>query len=201
MNSSNQSGSEAPRQEEPGGHTFRRAAGTLGGIILLSIVGLAAYALWILPSRLGATSPITQNGLVSQALTSIAGVVRLPTTTTIPVPSQQPVAAQPVPSTAQATVLPTVAATPLPTETHLAPPATATPVPASSTSDLAAATAEAVSTQPALIEVTLVPNSTALPGTGIGDQHSPTDLVVAGLALIGVILLARRLRIGGARHE
>jgi hypothetical protein len=48
-------------------------------------------------------------------------------------------------------------------------------------------------------QLTHVPTSTALPGTGLADQYGAPGLVVMGMALIGVIFLARRLRVGSSR--
>jgi hypothetical protein len=38
-----------------------------------------------------------------------------------------------------------------------------------------------------------------LPGTGFADQYGAPGLVIMGMALVGVIFLARRLRIGSSR--
>jgi hypothetical protein len=52
-------------------------------------------------------------------------------------------------------------------------------------------------TQAALAQLTVVnlPTSTALPGTGIGDEYGAPGLVVMALAFMIVILLARKLRV------
>jgi len=49
-------------------------------------------------------------------------------------------------------------------------------------------------TQAAVAQLTVVPTSSALPGTGIADQFGFPGLVVLTVALLVVILLARRLR-------
>jgi hypothetical protein len=200
MHKPDQANSETPPKEESNNRTFRIAAGILGGIILLSVAALAGYTLLVLPSQRGATAPAVQNALVAQALTSIAGVLSPPTATITPPPSQVPVIGRTVTYTAQIVAFPTVTITPPPSQTSVVAQATATLVSLTSTSDLAAATAGAALTQAAPSQLTLVPNSTALPGTGIGDQYGPPGLVIAGIALIGVIFLARRLRTHPARQ-
>jgi hypothetical protein len=144
------------------------AAGILGGIVLLSIACLAGYALLILPS---------QRAGQEQAATAQA------------VQNQQ--VAQALTATAAALSFPTATATPLPTQT----PVIAQPTAAStSTPDPATATVAAALTQAAQAQLTHLPTSTALPATGIADEYGAPGLVIAGMALIAVIFLARRLR-------
>ncbi len=97
--------------------------------------------------------------------------------------------------------IPTALAAPAPTQTPVVAQATATLVPATNTStpDPATATVGAALTQAAQAQLTHVPTSTALPGTGIADQYGAPGLVILGMALIAVIFLARRLRIGSNR--
>ena len=178
MNEGDQSKFDAPPPEESSNRTFMVAAGILGGIVLLSIAALAGYALLILPSQRGAqqqaaTAQAVQNAQVAQALTATAQAVNFPTATLPPAPSQTPVIAQ-----ATAT---------------LPPPSTVTPDPAT-------ATVGAALTQAALAQLTVVATSTALPGTGLADQYGAPGLVIAGMVLIAVIFLARRLRVGTAKQ-
>jgi hypothetical protein len=167
---------EAPPPEESSNRTFLIAAGILGGIVLLSIACLAGYALLILPSQRStqqqaATAQAVQNLQVEQALTATSQALAVPTATSTLPPTQTPVVAQ----------------------------ATATVIIATNTSDPATATVAAALTQAAQAQLTHIPTSTALPGTGFADEYGAPGLVVMGLALIGVIFLARRLRVGNPR--
>ncbi len=176
MNAGDQSNFDAPPPEESSNRTFLIAAGILGGIVLLSIACLAGYALLILPSQRAqqgqaATAQAAQNLQVAQALTATAQALIVPTATITPPPTQTPVIAQ----------------------------ATATAVPSTNTPDPATATVAAALTQAAQAQLTHIPTSTALPGTGVADQYGAPGLVLMGMALIGVIFLARRLRFGPNR--
>lgn len=166
MNADDLSNFDAPPPEESSNRTFLVAAGILGGIVLLSIACLAGYALLILPS---------QRAGQEQAATAQA------------VQNQQ--VAQALTATAGALTFPT--ATPLPTQTPVIAQPTAT---GTSTPDPATATVAAALTQAAQAQLTHVPTSTALPATGLADEYGAPGLVIAGMALIAVIFLARRLR-------
>jgi cytochrome bd-type quinol oxidase subunit 2 len=171
MYESDQSNLEPQPPEESSNRTFLIAAGILGGIVLLSIACLAGYALLILPGQQAANqqnrnASATQNALVAQGLTATFQAITFPTATVTP--SQTPVVAQP-------------SATPI-------------PITPTNTQDPATATVAAALTLAAQAQLTHVPTSTALPGTGIGDQYGAPGLVIAGIALIAVIFLARRLR-------
>ena len=74
--------------------------------------------------------------------------------------------------------------------------ATSTEIPAltTDTPEPVTATVGAALTQAANAELTNIPTSTALPKTGIGDEFGAPGLVIAGMMLIAVIFLARRLR-------
>lgn len=173
MNADDLSNFDAPPPEESSNRTFLVAAGILGGIVLLSIACLAGYALLILPS---------QRAGQEQAATAQA------------VQNQQ--VAQALTATAAALSFPTATATPLPTRT----PVIAQPtVSNTSTPDPATATVAAALTQAAQAQLTHLPTSTALPATGIADEYGAPGLVIAGMALIAVIFLARRLRAAPTR--
>ena len=173
MNADDLSNFDAPPPEESSNRTFLVAAGILGGIVLLSIACLAGYALLILPS---------QRAGQEQAATAQA------------VQNQQ--VAQALTATAAALSFPTATATPLPTHT----PVIAQPTAANtSTPDPATATVAAALTQAAQAQLTHMPTSTALPATGIADEYGAPGLVIAGMALIAVIFLARRLRAAPTR--
>ncbi|MCL4528165.1 MAG: hypothetical protein M1282_01985 [Chloroflexi bacterium] len=171
MYESDQSNLEPQPPEESNNRTFLIAAGILGGIVLLSIACLAGYALLILPgqqkaNQQAASANATQNAVVAQALTSTSQAITFPTATVTP--SQTPVVAQASP--------------------------TIPPITPTNTQDPATATVAAALTLAAQAQLTHVPTSTALPGTGIGDQYGAPGLVIVGMALIVVIFLARRLR-------
>lgn len=172
MYESDQSNLEPQPPEESNNRTFLIAAGILGGIVLLSIACLAGYALLILPGQQAANQQNknavgTQNAVVAQALTATSQAIAFPTATVTP--SQTPVVAQSSPTTV--------------------------PIIATNTQDPATATVAAALTLAAQAQLTHVPTSTALPGTGIGDQYGAPGLVIIGMALIVVIFLARRLRV------
>lgn len=159
--------------EESSNRTFLIAAGILGGIVLLSIACLAGYALLILPnqqaaSRAAADAQATTNVQIQGALTATMQAQLLPTETLVP-PSPTPLLSQPT-GTSESFI-------------------TNTPDPATAT--VAAALTQA---QAAQLTVVVLPTTTALPGTGFADEYGVPGLVVAGLAFVTVILLARRLR-------
>jgi hypothetical protein len=167
---------ETPPPEESSNRTFFIIAGILGGIVLLSLACFAAYALFFAPSRAAsqaqaATAQAVQNLQVAQALTATSQALLVPSATATLPPTQTPVVAQ----------------------------ATATAIPPTNTPDPATATVAAALTQAAAAQLTHVPTSTALPGTGIADQYGVPGLVVMGMALVAVIFLARRLRFGQSR--
>lgn len=173
MYEGDQSNFDAQPPEESSNRTFLIAAGILGGIVLISLACLAAfYFLGFLPNQSSnqaqATAIAIQNAQVAEALTSTAQAASFPTATVTPLPTNTPVIAQ----------------------------ATNTSLPSAVTPDPATATVAAALTQAAQAQLTTVPTSTALPGTGIADQYGAPGLVIMGLVLIAVIFLARRLRFG-----
>jgi len=173
MNADDLSNFDSPPPEESSNRTFLVAAGILGGIVLLSIACLAGYALLILPS---------QRAGQQQAATAQA------------VQNQQ--VAHALTATAAALSFPTATLTPLPTQTPVIAQATAANT---NTPDPATATVAAALTQAAQAQLTHLPTSTALPATGIADEYGAPGLMIAGIALIAVIFLARRLRATPAR--
>lgn len=165
---------EAAPPEENSNRTFLLAAGILGGIVLLSLACIAGYVLIVRPQQLASqqqafNAQATQNAQIGQALTA----------------------------TYQAQIVPT--ATLPPTNTPVVAQASATPVPATPTTDPATATVAAALTQAAVAQLTVVPTSSALPKSGIADEYGFPGLIVMTVALVGVILLARRLRANPSR--
>ncbi|HEY6072453.1 MAG TPA: hypothetical protein VIV15_03445, partial [Anaerolineales bacterium] len=102
-------------------------------------------------------------------------------------------------ATFQAQIVPT--ATLAPTQTPVVAQPSPTLVPSTPTTDPATATVAAALTQAVMAQQTIVPTSSALPGTGIADEFGFPGLVVMALALVVVILLARRLRVGPSQNR
>jgi Tfp pilus assembly protein PilN len=168
---------DAPPPEESGNKTFLLVAAVLGGIVLLSIACLAVYGLYYLPRQTATrdnqqATLVAQNLQVNQALTEKAISDLL---SQVPEPS----------------------ATLPPTNTPVIQQATATVAPADpQTATVAAALTQAAQAQ---LTVTGMPTSTLLPNTGFIDDVGAPGLVVMAIALVIVILLARRLRISPAK--
>jgi hypothetical protein len=166
--------------EESSNRTFLIAAGILGGIVLLSLACLAVYALIIVPQQnaaqqAGQNAEETQRAQVNEALTATGIAFDLSqtpqATETLP-PTDTPVVAQPT-----ATNTPEFTLTPDP----------ATQTVAAGLTQLAASTA------------TIVITSTALPTSGFADEVGLPGLMIAAIALVAVIFLARRLRASPTR--
>lgn len=165
---------DAAPPEESSNRTFLIAAAILGGIVLLSVACLAAYALFVIPRQQQAAQAAqeqqniraTQDAAINQALTA----------------------------TFEAGIVPTTTFTPPPTATQVVAQVIATETPAAPSPDPATATVAAALTQAAIAQLTVVPTSTALPGTGIADEYGLPGLAVMAMAFVIVIFLARRLR-------
>ena len=169
---------DATPPEESGNKTFVLVAAILGGIVLLSIICLGVYGLYYIPKQTSQRNAdqatlIAQNLQVNQALTQKAESDMLSR-----VPSASPTLA--------------------PTQTPLFQPATPG---VQATSDPQTATVAAALTQAAQAQltVTALPTSTGLPNTGFFDDFDVLGLIVMALALVIVILLARRLRTSTAK--
>jgi hypothetical protein len=170
------SGEETPPPEESSNRTFLIVAGILGGITVLALVCIAAYAFFVLPrQRAGreaqAATLTAQANEVSQALTSTA------------------IAAAFTP-TATKTQVPTATTKPLQlTPTPVLAIATNTAVPSA---DPRTQTVEALLTEAA--STPQVTTTAALPTTGFADQFGLPAMLGVALLLVVVIFLARRLR-------
>jgi len=164
---------DAQPPEESGNKTFLIVAAVLGAIVLLSIFCVAGYAWFFLRPQTneraaGQETLVAQNVAVNQTLTAKAADLLL--------------------QTALATTTPTASNTP-PFEQSTVTPAVATSDPQTAT--VAAALTQAAQAQ---LTVTGLPTSTLLPNTGFVDDVGAPGLVIMAIALVVVILLARRLR-------
>ena len=160
--------------EESSNRNFFIIAGILVGIVCLSVAGLGFYALRVLPQQSNARAVqeqtlVAQDVQVGQTLTQIALFDALSQT-------PQPTATLP--------------------PTNTPPIQQASAAAAASTSDPQTATVAAALTQAAQAQltVTFLPTSTALPTSGFADEAGLPGLVAMAIALVVVILLARRLR-------
>ena len=166
--------------------TFLIVAGILGGILLIALLAIAAYAILILPGR--DTGQQTQVAAINATNTAVAEEAQL---TAI---------------AKQITMTPTNTATLPPTDTPtptLTPTKTSTPVlaPTNTPDDSEPSDPDATSTVAALLTQqagggggTPIPTATALPATGFADDFGvPGLLLVAGVFMV-VIILSRRLR-------
>ena len=171
--------STPPLKEESNNRTFIIAAGILAGVVFISIACMAAYALVILPRQKAATAAQeatiqAQNAQVAQAMTQTAEAAAW-TPTALP------------------TAVPTATNTSTPTLKPTAVVALATAAAATATLDpgpLATQTASARLTATARVMAT----ATALAQTGFADEFGLPGLIILAVALVVVILLARRLR-------
>jgi hypothetical protein len=177
---------ESPAAEGTSNRTFVIVAAALGGIVLLSLICLAVYAL-VLKPRQTAGRQATETA-ISQANAEVATSVK----------QTELAIAQRATEAAKATN------TPLPTAVTL-PLATATPVVAAPTSVITTptqnpSTATAFAKTAAAQQLTLTalhttPGATALPTTGFMDDVGGIPFLLgAALLLVLVIFLARRLR-------
>jgi len=171
--------------EEEGNRTFLIVVGILGGILLLALIAIAAYAVIILPGREGAQQTqvaainATNTAIVVYSEQTAEAKQAEPTSTNTPLP------------TATSTLEPTATSTPLPTDT----PVLETDTPSPETATVAALlTAQAEEGEDGTPE----PTATSLPDTGFADDLGvPGLLALAGVLLI-VIFLSRRLRSSAA---
>jgi len=168
--------SSAP--EESANRTFYIVAGVIGGVMLLSLICLALYALVYAPQQrnVRATQVAAinaQNTQLAQAAVETGLAAKFtatptvtpipPTATTSPSPSPTLVIAQPT----QVIVSPTIDRT---------------------------ATVSALLTEAAAGRLTPTPTASALPDTGFAEDVGIPAMVGLALVLVVVIFLARRLR-------
>jgi cytoskeletal protein RodZ len=178
-------GGPQPDDSEAGNRSsFTIIAIIIGGVILVSLICIVAIAAFYLPQRQAAQLA---------ANTSIAGTS-----------TQNALVAQQTEEAALAT--PTLPPTPILTDTPSTTPvvvfATETPI-SEGTQDPATATVEALQTELASAQLTATfqPSATvgtltpaALSNTGFADEVGLPGLFIVAVILLGVIMLARRLR-------
>jgi Flp pilus assembly protein TadG len=179
---------EQPEGGESSNRTFLIIAVVLGGIVLLSLICMAGYALLILPGQraaLAATQDFnnaigTQTAIVEQATAQalLFTATPSPTNTPIPVPTETPVV---------------VFATESPTGAPTSNPATAT-VEALETQLAASNLTSTAQATAGLITPVGTAKSTQLSRTGFADEVGLPGLFIIAIILVAVILLARRLR-------
>jgi hypothetical protein len=170
-----------PLPEESSNRTFIMAAAGLGGLLILSMICLAVYALVLAPRQQEARA--TQAALIILQNTEVAQ-------------TQTAEAAEDTP-----TSIPTITNTPLPTATVtptqvvVLPSDTPTPFTTLPTIDPLTATAAAQATAGADGgEATATATPTALPATGFADEAGIPTLILFGALLVVVVFVARGLR-------
>ena len=176
-----------PPPEEARNRTFLIVAGVLAALIVVSIVCMALYALVFVPQRSNQQATEVakinaQNTQVALAAGQTEEASRYTSTPTI----------TPIPPTATTTPTSVVA---VPTD-----------VASISTPNSRTATVAALLTQAAEAQLTTTPAPSALPDTGFMDEVvvpgvgnlalviGVPGLIILSLVLVGVIVLARRLR-------
>lgn len=176
---------EPPEEPKPDNRNFLIAAGILGGVFLLIAAVVVVLVLYVLPQRNAArlqqtAAQLAANTATAQFVTDEAmKAIILLTPSATPQPTNTP-------------VLPTATNTPV-----VAPLSTNTPtVTATSISDVQKATLAAQQTELASgkFTATVIATSTALPNTGFADEVGLPGLFGLTLALVVIIILARRLR-------
>jgi len=167
-----------PPPEESNNRTFLIVAGILGGIMLLTLICIVAFAL-LRPLITGGGNQATQAAEINLQNTEIARGVT------------QTAVSRLIRPTSTATTRPTD--TIAPTNTRVVAEATATQA---SGSAARTATVAALLTQAATAAQTMTPEptSTRLPTSGFADDVGAPGLLAMAVLLVGVIFLARRLR-------
>jgi hypothetical protein len=181
------SGGEEPISTSRGSNrTFLIVAGILGGILLIALLAIAAYAVLYLPGR--QTGQQTQVAEIDATNTAVAEEAQL--TAIAKQITFTPTFTATLPPTDTPTLTPSSTSTPV-----LAPTKTPEPVGAG-TADPATATVAALLTQQAGGggSATPHPTATALPDTGFADDFGVPGLVLAAGVLLVIIILSRRLR-------
>jgi hypothetical protein len=150
----------------------------VGGLLVLSMVCLAVYALVVAPRQqearnAQATQIILDNTKMAEQLTATAGALH-PTNTKAPTKT-------PVPTATMTPTAVVVVASPTPTSGATIDPGIATAI---AQATLAAAQGGGGGT----------PTPTALPATGFADEVGLPGLVLLGVLLVVVVIVSRQLR-------
>jgi hypothetical protein len=173
---------EEPKPEESGNRTFLLVAGILGGILIISLVCIAIYAMVYLPRTREASSTevaeINAQNTEVAMLSAMTAEAQAWTAT----PSKTPTSAPQSPTPSRTPVL-------APTDTPVAEGGMG-----AADVDPRTATVAALFTQQAANALTATPISTSLPDTGFMDNAGIPGLVALAASLVLVIFLARRLR-------
>ena len=167
---------EGTPPEESNNRTFLFIAGGLGLVVLIALCALVGYLFLSNNSQQQAeqtaiAQSTEQQAIIARGLTQNA--VQAAATQAAAVTNTVPPTNTPVIAQATATVSPT--------------------------SDPATMTVAAAFTQIAVSTQTVIATSTALPNTGFADEYGAPGLIIAAIALVVIILLARRLRAVPAR--
>lgn len=165
--------------EEKSNRTFVIAAGAVGGLLVLSMICLALYALVVAPRQqqsrnAQATQIILDNTKMAASLTETAAALH-PTNTKAPTRT-------PVPAATATPTAVVVVASPTPTSAATIDPGIATAI---AQATLAAAQGGGGGT----------PTPTALPATGFADEVGLPGLVLLGALLVVVVVISRQLRL------
>jgi cytoskeletal protein RodZ len=183
----------SPEPPRSGNRSFLVVAGTLGAIMLLALVGMAVYALVILPQQQAQEEP----GLLAAQQTSTAAALgalqATNTNTTAPTATRT---ATSVPNTATPSNTPTDVA-PIFTSVASNTPSGATETVNSLLTQAALAQTQASTVTPASATpgtATVTPTPGSLPESGFAEDFGAPGLLVAAGLLLLVIFAARRLR-------
>jgi hypothetical protein len=182
------SGEETIATSRESNRTFLIVAGILGGILLIALLAIAAYAVLILPNR--DTNQQTQVAEINATNTAIAEQAQL--TAIARQVTFTPTFTATLPPTATTTPVPTSTSTPVlaPTNTPVTEGPTITPDADATATVAALLTQQAEGTD----EPTPIPTSTALPDTGFADDFGVPGLALMAGVLLVIIILSRRLR-------
>lgn len=167
-----------PLPEESTNRPFIVAAALIGGLLVLSMVCLALYALVLAPRQRAARATEAANIVVQNTQVALS--------------ITQTAEAEFAPPTGTATRTPTPTSTVTPTQVVVLP--TETPFTTLPTLAPLTATAAAEATIAALAGGGGSPTATALPSTGFAEDIGLPNLVLLAAVLLAVIIVARQVR-------
>jgi cytoskeletal protein RodZ len=187
--------SPPPEPKRAGNRGFLVAAGTLGAIMLLAMVGIAYYALVILPEQQAAEPPpLSAAELTGTAVALALQATNTPTNTSTN--TNTPTVAPPTATRTSTSTLTPI--TPLFTSTFTEGPNGATQTVNALLTQAAVAQTQAAGTSAASATQGTpgTPTSTpsALPDSGFADNIGAPGLLAAAAGLLLIIFIARRLR-------